>query len=542
MKKILATCGILLFGLLLRLYHNTDISLWHDEAFSALLIKYPWGEMFYRIGLDVHPPVYYVALRVWSMFVGDSLLALRGFSIFFGLGTAYMAFRFVKDIVQNERAAFLALLAIALNPFQIQYATEARMYTFGAFLAVSAAYALCRGLQNTGKQQWRWMLGFGALSALAALTHYYLLFTVAALGFYALVSFWLIHRTQVRAYGPLAAAYAIIIATFIPWTSWFVYQYKQVGAGYWIPPLDNWSIPTTLWQLFTGMEVDIHKVSSQVGVIAVSIGIVSALSIFAIRSKAAHKWLVLLLSAAPFLGALAFALLAHLKGQDSSVYLVRYFLYASAFLFIGLSLSLDMLKQSRIVFAGMLLYLCVCVLVFTNYWHKLDITHKPGMRAAVEYLQSHTYPNDKLFVGSSFEFFNLKYYLSQVAPPQPTPAPATMSSGQFSLEDLSDDAQTAHPIPPTRGWPKPLLFSGGNTSIRNLPHFAGTAILTDADLLPRFEDGAGPGDTVWVLWTNSFGGSKPATPKDWKQVDEAGFAEVRPYVGTWIIITKYLVQ
>lgn len=541
-KKTFLTASILLFGLFLRLYHNTDISLWHDEAFSALLIKYPWGEMFYRIGLDVHPPAYYVALRLWSMAFGDTLLALRSFSIFFGLATAYATFRFVADVMHKERAAYIAFLAVALNPFQIQYATEARMYTFGACLAVAATYALCRGLAATGKRQWQWMLGFGALSALAALTHYYLLFTVAALSAYALASFWYMHRSTLRGYGTLAAAYGVIIASFLPWMSWFLYQFKQVGAGYWIPPLDRWSIPTTLWQLTTGMELDIHKTTSKIAVIAVTLIIIGSISWFIARASVLHKYAMLLLAAAPFLGALAFAVLARLKGQDSSVYLVRYFLYASPFLLILLSLALDQIPYKRLVYAGTVGYALLCLVVFGNYWRKLDIKTKPGMHAAVMYLAAQAHPEDKLYVGSSFEFFNLKYYLSQIAPPAPPAAPASMSSGQFSLEDLSDDAQSAYPASTARGWPKPLLFSGGNTTTHNMPHFAGTAILTDADLLPTFSAGAARGDTVWLLWTNGFGGSKPATPDNWKRVDEAGFAEVRPYVGTWITITKYLVQ
>jgi hypothetical protein len=75
-----------------------------------------------------------------------------------------------------------------------------------------------------------------------------------------------------------------------------------------------------------------------------------------------------------------------------------------------------------------------------------------------------------------------------------------------------------------------------------MQHFEGTAILTDADLVPHFSEAVKTGDTVWLLWTNGFGGSKPEVPANWKQTDEAGFAEVRPYVGTWIIVTKYLVE
>jgi uncharacterized membrane protein len=155
---------IVIIGIALRLYHNTDISLWHDEAFSALYIKYPWSEMMYRIGLDVHPPLYYIALRLWHYIFGDSLLALRSFSVLFGVGIIPLSYLFVKETFQNHKAALWTALLIAVNPFQIQYVTEVRMYTFGAFFALLAAYLLVKALKserlyynresliNTGKQ------------------------------------------------------------------------------------------------------------------------------------------------------------------------------------------------------------------------------------------------------------------------------------------------------------------------------------------------------------------------------------------------------
>src|SRR3954469_9146131 len=105
MKKYLPLVSILVLGTLLRFYHNLDISLWHDEAFSALMIRYPWHEMFVRLGLDVHPPAYYVALRLWHYVFGDSLLSLRGFSVFFGVGAVWAGWLFTKEAFKNERAA-----------------------------------------------------------------------------------------------------------------------------------------------------------------------------------------------------------------------------------------------------------------------------------------------------------------------------------------------------------------------------------------------------------------------------------------------------
>ena len=147
MKKYIPLILILLLGALLRFYHNLDISLWHDEAFSALMIRYPWQEMLMRLGLDVHPPAYYIGLRLWHYIFGDTLLSLRGFSIFFGVGTIWASWLFCRQAFKSEKAALWAALLIAINPFQIlHFATEARMYTFGAFFALLAGYFLVKAL------------------------------------------------------------------------------------------------------------------------------------------------------------------------------------------------------------------------------------------------------------------------------------------------------------------------------------------------------------------------------------------------------------
>src|SRR3989344_1553844 len=139
---------ILIAGFLLRLYNLTAVALWHDEAFSALLIKYPWGEMMRRIALDVHPPFYYIVLRGWDYLFGDSLFSLRFFSLVFGILTIWFFYLFIKKAFKNERLALIGALFLAVNPFQIQYSQEARMYTLGAFLLILAGWFLARALQS----------------------------------------------------------------------------------------------------------------------------------------------------------------------------------------------------------------------------------------------------------------------------------------------------------------------------------------------------------------------------------------------------------
>jgi hypothetical protein len=265
--------------------------------------------------------------------------------------------------------------------------------------------------------------------------------------------------------------------------------------------MDKWSIPTTLWAMVIGIERWIGKTSTQILVSAVTLFVLYIFYRIIKKIDSKEKWLVILNILAPFAGAILFFLLARLKGQSSSVFLVRYFLFSSTFISIAIALWLITIRKKKIAYVLLALYAAVNIFAISNYWNELDVASKPGMAAASSYLANNVEPGHKIFVGSSFEFFNYKYYNS-------TPV-------------------------------RPLLYSGGNRTIESLPHYAGTAILTNEDLVPSFDEATTSGDTVWLLWTNGFGGSKPEVPKNWTQIHEEGFAEVRPYVGTWVIVTEY---
>ena len=307
----------------------------------------------------------------------------------------------------------------------------------------------------------------------------------------------------------MLGSFALIGLLYIPWVKIFLFQFHQVGGNYWIPPMDRWSIPSTLWTMLLGIGVDVNRHTTQYGLIALTAIVVLILIRMLWKTDGKAKWLVIFNILAPFAGAMLFFLLARLRGETSSVYLVRYFLFTTVFINIAIALWLTTIKTKWFKMLILILYAGANLFAVYHFWDDMKPAERPGMAAAVRLLESNVEPSHKLYVGSSFEFFNLKYYISQLDKP---------------------------------GFPRPLLFSGGNRDIKNMPHFAGTAILTNDDLLPDFSEATKKGDTVWLLWTNGFGGSKPETPKNWEQVAEYSYPDIRPYVGTWIIVTEYQVN
>ncbi len=509
MKKICLIL-ILVLAAVLRLHGIAAISLWHDEAFSALLIKYPWHEMFYRIGLDVHPPLYYVALRFWAYMFGNSVLALRGFSAFFGVATVYATYLFVKTAFKNKKMALAAALLMAVNPFQISYVTEARMYTFGTFVLMISAYFLVRAMQLqkiyfSGQKQllaktWTYWILFALATSAAMYTHYYLFFSVLAIGLYALYYQFKTYRNNDLEKHSFffVISYLLVLVLYVPWLKTFWFQFSQVQQNYWIPKPDKWSVPTIVWRMLIGASADTGKTFTIILIILASILTGWIICKIIEKRTEPEKWLVLLGLIVPFVGALALSV-------KQSIFLERYFLFAA--LFYTIALVIYIYEFNFFLMRWLLISVLVVLWLANGYAQTkdLNIQNNPGMAAAANYLNSTVAPNDKLLVDSSFEYFNFKYY------------------NQTGIN--------------------PQLYTGGQ-HLKDLPHFSGTALLNESDLVPDYKPAAKRGDTVWILYTNAFGrgDAKPSVPANWKLAEEKTWGDVRPYPGTLIIVDKYLVR
>ena len=496
MKKHHLLLGlILLLATLIRLFNLTAISLWHDEAFSALLINYNWQEMFYRIGLDVHPPFYYVILRLWSDLLGDSLWALRGFSAFFGIATVWASYAFVKVAFKKENLALAAALLLAVKHFQIQYVTEARMYTLGSFLLMLSAYYLVKAFDT---KKYRYWLGFILSTSAAMYTHYYLFFSILGIGLFALYYLFKNYRFELKQYYQLVLSYIVVLLLYVPWLKTFKFQFTQVQDNYWIPKMHEWSVPLTNWRLIFGTGADSSNPTTKIFLIVASLFTLFLIYRVIKKEKTIYKWLALSGTIIPFLGAL-------LLSFKQSIYLDRYFLFAALFYTILLCLFIFELPNKKLKYSIYFLMVAISIFNWWFFWSSMDIQHKTGMASASSYLNNNIEPGDHLIIGASSEYFNYKYYNKSTA--------------------------------------APLLYIPGISEVKQLPHFSGTALLTNNDLVHNLNTIVKKGDTVWALWTNAFGGIRPEVPENWVQIgQDHSWEDVRPFAGTWIMVNEYLVK
>jgi hypothetical protein len=173
-------------------------SLWWDESLSL----YRAQQSVPRIlgghidfdgieTIDQHPPLYFLALKAAVMVGGESDLALRLPSVFFGVLLAPLLYSLGRRL-RSATTGLLAALLGASSPFYLWYAQEARMYTMVTALSLLATWALWVAMRE---RRWLWGAVF-AVSAAAAITTHYL--ATLLLPFYVglALALWAAGRTQ----------------------------------------------------------------------------------------------------------------------------------------------------------------------------------------------------------------------------------------------------------------------------------------------------------------------------------------------------------
>src|SRR4051812_7336744 len=120
------------------------IGFWIDEGLSVGISDRPLSAIPHALREDGSPPLYYVLLHFWLALGGRSEAGVRALSLLFALLAVPAAWWAGRAIFRTARAAWIAALLMAFNPFLSQYAQEARMYSLVALLAIPATACFIR--------------------------------------------------------------------------------------------------------------------------------------------------------------------------------------------------------------------------------------------------------------------------------------------------------------------------------------------------------------------------------------------------------------
>jgi uncharacterized membrane protein len=194
-------------------------SMWADETATWSAATRSWSQLGRLLHhQDAVFAVYYAAMHIWTALAGTSALALRAPSAMAAVATVFATGRLAQKRY-GAVAGVAAGLSLALNPFFMFYAIDARPYAVAAMLGVLSTDAL---LTDNGRQRWS---SYAALTAVGVLAHlYFVLFVLAQI-----IGMACTDRPRARR-AVLAAAPALLAASALGAVGWT--QRHQIN---WLP-------------------------------------------------------------------------------------------------------------------------------------------------------------------------------------------------------------------------------------------------------------------------------------------------------------------
>ncbi|NES83047.1 MAG: hypothetical protein F6K10_17475 [Moorea sp. SIO2B7] len=158
-----------------------------------------------------HPPFYFVILRLWVQLFGNSVTVIRSFSVLVSLLAFPAIYWLCQELFNTPLTGWMTIALIAVSPFHLLYAQEARSYSLWTLTILLSSAALLQAIRLKTKVSW------GIYVATLALGLYtFVLSGLVAIGhgIYVLVNEGFRFSKIVKNY--LLASLTVFIL-FIPW-------------------------------------------------------------------------------------------------------------------------------------------------------------------------------------------------------------------------------------------------------------------------------------------------------------------------------------
>ena len=224
-----ATGLVLAVGVLFRFISTSP--LWLDEALNVNIAALPLGDIGGALRHDGHPPLFYWLLHGWMSVVGEGDVAVRSLSGVFSVAALPLMWM-VGDRVGGPRVARWSLVLLALSPFAVRYATEARMYSLVMLLVLAFTLLVDRVLQRPGPAS---VAGLALVTTGLLWSHYWSVYLLAVVGGLLLVRWWRDPAARPST-GWAIAGLAGGGALLAPWVPALLDQLAHTGTP-WAPPV-----------------------------------------------------------------------------------------------------------------------------------------------------------------------------------------------------------------------------------------------------------------------------------------------------------------
>lgn len=220
---ILYTAALFLLNFI-RIFDN---NFWGDEAYTIRLTRMSIPDMLAETAADVHPPLYYMLVKLVSSILGYrgavfhlTSLIPYGITLILAITVLWKRYGKVTSLV------FITLASILPNA--VQYNVEVRMYSWGA-LFVLLSYLFLRQILSRARAAD--YVGFVLFSLAAAYSHYYCLISIAF--FYVTLIVVALFKHEILLRKILICCIAAVMG-YLPWFFTLLQTFERTTDDFWM--------------------------------------------------------------------------------------------------------------------------------------------------------------------------------------------------------------------------------------------------------------------------------------------------------------------
>ena len=353
--KVFFLIGVLIFIVMIFSPLN-NLVIHIDEFFTLAVIKFSIGDII-KINInDVHPPLYYLILKVITKVLTslniqyNTLFVLKMVSIIpYGLILLFSATKLQKEYGWLTVGIFVLSLA-CLSEF-FMYFIIARMYSFGLLFLLISFYAYKNILESSDKKSW---VLFTVFSVLGAYTHYFV--AISSLVLYLMLFIFVLKnkesfKVEIRKY-ILSVISGIIL--YAPWVLSLFNQMDYVQKYFWIKDLTLNDFIQCLSFFATGNELLIIEIVAILSLIFFIVVLFKQYDDFDNNEN-----YFILSGFCVFIGTILLGTILSIIYKP--ILITRYLIPASAVVWLSISILVGKIKNNKLLLISVILIVLLCV-------------------------------------------------------------------------------------------------------------------------------------------------------------------------------------
>lgn len=364
--------SFILLGVSVFLCFSSDI--WYDELFTMGLANQSCGRLISITARDVHPPLYYLIVKLFLTVFGANAENARQIAIGQQVAIAklvsvlpfFLCLLYAGTKVRKHfgmlAAGLFGFLLISM-PQMADYTVEIRMYSYALFFVTAGmlhAYELACGEETRKKSYVNW-IGLTLYALAACYTHYFACVAACMVYLYLFLAFWREGRLR-QEIKRFFCSGIFCVTGYLPWlVSAAAGQIGQVKENYWIQPLSWRTLGGCVKFLFMPLfSSQVLKVTMAV-LLAVCYGTVSVLSIVKQMGKGEKEEKKKTFFAAGCAGVLVGIVLFGFTASFliRPIFVYRYMLPAMGVFWLAFAILFSGFKDRKYFFIPLLIFLVI---------------------------------------------------------------------------------------------------------------------------------------------------------------------------------------